>query len=366
MPVRTTFLLFSGHNDRAVVALCRFFTLAKVDWWIVASGAHDPICRTHYRSQIIFSRLDKSVDVGLFSAIANAVEGRVVVCPTTEYINQFLLDHSAELDAVTGSVIDPGLPDRSVYACLTSKFFSQALIRELIGLDAPSALPWPPEQVPCVLKPRENVMRSEVLYPKLCMTENDLRIALRELDPHRAQEEWFAQKYVTGQSYYLCAYLTRQGEYAWFWQENLMQQAGGKSIVLARTCDNPGIDAARLFAGLIARGYRGPFMMEVIRDTAGALHYIEINPRFWGPLQLALNACPEILVLFLRDHGVAMTEPMPQPAVPAWYAWAYGALAGNCRIYPAAAADLVEDAARLLIAHDVYAAEDTLALHLAH
>ncbi|KAA6184676.1 hypothetical protein F2Q65_11260 [Thiohalocapsa marina] len=174
-------------------------------------------------------------------------------------------------------------------------------------------------------------------------------------------QEWFAQTWVEGQSHYLCGYLARDGQRAYFWQDNLLQQPGGKSMVLARSGANPGVDVDRLFVGLHALGFHGPFMMELISDAHGALHYIEINPRFWGPLQLVLTACPRLLILFARDHGATLAEPPPPPtAGPHWYAWAQGARQGDCRHYPGAQGLPAE---KLLLQHDVYAAADTQALH---
>jgi len=367
-----TFVLFSGYNDRAVVALSRFFVQTNLSWAIVASGANDVIHRTLYRDRVVFSRLNKRVDLDLFAAISNAVGGPLVLCPTTEFMNKFLLDHR---DAVVGlrtsvegrqGAIDAGLPSSKIYARLTGKFTSQVLVEQLVGLKSPPLLPWPPKTAPCVLKPHDNVAGSCVFYPRLCLTGTALQEALQTLDPILGPKQWFAQAYVVGQSYYLCGYLTRQGERSWYWQENLLQQPGGKSILLARSCETPGLDADALFDGLASLGYHGPLMMEVIRDGDGVLHYIEINPRFWGPLQLALNLCPQVLVLFVRDYGAEVPDvPAPAPSpTPHWYSWAQGAAVGNCHRYPAAVGfgPLTENAP-ILIEHDIYAAEDTRALH---
>lgn len=367
------FVLFSGHNDRAVIALARFFTYSDLRWAIIAAGSKDAIHRTRYRDRVVFNRLDKVVDFELFTAIASAIEEPIVICPTTEFINQFLLDHRDEIERLSNNLtcgrmaMDIALPSPAIYKQLTEKYSSQQLVKQLVNLDSPQELAWPPQTPPCVLKPRKNVAGASVLYPKLCFDESALRDALQELDPASAAEQWFAQTLISGQSYYLCGYLARSGERAWYWQENLLQQLGGKSIVLARTCADPGLDADTLFDRLNSLGYHGPLMMEVIRDHADKLHYIEINPRFWGPLQLALSACPRLLVLFAEDHGAEV--PHHAEAVPGvyWYAWAYGATLGPLFRYPAAAQlGGQETEASLLLDHDVYGSEDSQALHGHH
>lgn len=356
------FVLLSGHNDRAVVTLCRWLRGAGLPFAIVASGRHDAIHRTAYADAVILNRLDKVVSVDWLAAVADAVGGAAIHCPTTEFVNDFVLAHR---DAVEAAGWIVGLPERAVYERLTSKLSSQALVASLTGIEAPRPQPMTALRAPCVLKPRVNVSGGRVLYPLLCLDDAALAMAHAGL----RDDEWFAQDYVDGQSRYLCGYLCADGRRAWFWQDNLLQQPGGKSIVLAREADTPAFDADRFFDGLHTLGYRGPLMLEVLVDSEARAHYIEINPRFWGPLQLALLACPDILRLFALDHDVQPTRAVPASDRPSphYYAWAHGARAAACRRYPAAAGE--GDAARLeqlLETHDVYAAPDTAALHGTH
>ncbi len=362
---RPTFVLFSGHNDRAVVALCRFLRGAALPFAIVASGRGDAIHRTAYADAVIFDRLDKVLSVEWLAAVAEAVGGKAIHCPTTEFLNDFALAHRAALEAA-GWII--GLPAADVYRRLTAKDASRAVVAALAGVHAPAEQPLDALRAPCVLKPRVNVSGGRVLYPVLCPDEASLARA-RAQGPLDAGG-WFAQEWIDGQSRYLCAYLAADGRRAWYWQDNLLQQPGGKSIVLARTAPPPAFDAEPFLDGLQAMGYRGPLMMELIEDARGRLHYIEINPRFWGPLQLALAACPEVLALFAADHGAdvaAAPAASGTPGAPHYYAWAHGARSPGCRRYPAADAEGGDDALRrLLERHDVYAGADTAALHDAH
>ena len=352
--IQPTYLLLSGHNDRAVVALCRFFAQHRLPFVIVASGAHDAIWRTAWAAQVVMSRMDKRLDVDLFQAAVRAgQQAGLVYCPTTEFMNQFVLDQRMALQAAGLQV---GLPAAAVYAQLTSKLYSRAVVQQLTGIRPPPDMAWTHLKAPCVLKPRHNVCGAQVLYPQLCRTDDALQAARVGLDP----TQWFAQAWVEGQSHYLCGYLARDGQRAYFWQANLLQQPGGKSIVLARSGSNPGVDEERFFDGLQALGFHGPFMMELLSDAQGTLHFIEINPRFWGPLQLALTACPRLLNLFARDHGATLPEPAAPSPGPHWYAWAQGARQGSCRRYPVAEGLHVGE---LLRQHDVYAAPDTQALH---
>ncbi|MET0384048.1 MAG: hypothetical protein ABW032_11560 [Burkholderiaceae bacterium] len=362
-----TFVLLSGHNDRAVVTLCRFFRRAGLRFAIVAAGRDDAIHRTDYADAVVFNRLDRRVTVEWLAAIADGIGGPAVHCPTTEFVNDFVL---ANRDAVTAAGWIVGLPARRVYEQLTGKLASRGVVERLTGVRPPPSQPMGAPRAPCVLKPRVNVIGGRVLYPIICADEEKLARALA--DPDLRPDEWFAQEFIDGQSRYLCAYLAADGRRAWFWQDNLLQQPGGKSIVLARTGLPPAFDTERFLDGLAALGYRGPLMMEIIEDPDGGLHYIEINPRFWGPLQLALVACPRILTLFAADHGAGeiawpAADGVGADDTPLYYAWLHGARMAACRRYPAA--DSVGGARaleRALERHDVYAAADTLPLHGTH
>src|SRR5690606_17064169 len=95
-------------------------------------------------------------------------------------------------------------------------------------------------------------------------------------------------------------------------------QPGGKSILAAQTCDNPGIDDARIFRSLHRNGYFGPFVMEVIYD-GNDFWFIEINPRFWGPLQLGIDCGSRFLDLFLEDYGLSVNNPSKDVVDPLGY-----------------------------------------------
>ncbi len=205
-------------------------------------------------------------------------------------------------------------------------------------------------------------------YPVLCFDPQEVERMRGSLDPRT----WLAQAYVVGQSHYLCGYLSSQGRFAFYWQTNLIQQPGGKSIVLAKTGQNPGLDEGKFFSSLAKKGYRGPLMMEIIQTSDRSLFFIEINPRFWGPLQLGVDACPGMIDLYLEDAGLHTDLP-PAPSMYAtptdrivWYAWKKGAQAPSCHLYPAAREISGQELPALLTAHDVYNRDDSRRLHGVH
>lgn len=349
---RRVFVVFSGHNFRAVIALCRFFSQAQAPFVIAASGVSDPIFLTRYAERVVHVRSDSTVTVDLFARIAGACPAVPVYVPTTEFINWFVLSQRSSLEAL-GWVI--GLPTADLYHRLTAKRESQEIFNGLAGLEVlPELKPeqWTP---PFVVKPSQNLVGDVARYPLLCLDEEQAVEGRRLL----AQGTWFAQRYVDGRSFYLCAYLDRDGRDVSFWQENLLQQPGGKSILLARFYEGPVLDAGPILRALAALGFVGPLMVEVMMDGSRPV-YIECNPRFWGPLQLAVDACPELLVAFCEDAGFSVVRPTPRWGTRGhYYAWRSGDAFAGLRRFTEEAECRLE---ALAMEHDVFDRPDTRAL----
>jgi hypothetical protein len=84
--------------------------------------------------------------------------------------------------------------------------------------------------------------------------------------------------------------------------------------------------ARRFFALLERKGFHGLLMAEFILAD-GKHHFIEINPRPWGPLQLSVDCGAGILEAFLGDclHGDPSRYAPTAPA-DSTFAWVGGAL----------------------------------------
>jgi hypothetical protein len=354
------FIIFSGHNDRAVIALCRFFDRYKIHFAIIAALKNDLIFETSWRKKVILSRIDKQLDKELFEQIKKipALEDfdKLIYCPTTEFMNCFVLENRNFLEAI-GFIIN--LPSQSIYLKITSKLQSASIIDNILNIKTPPTLNWDNYSSPCVFKPKNNIEDGKILYPIICLSEKEASIEINRLSPSK----WFIQKYISGQSYYLCGYLAKDGCYEYFWQVNMMQQANGKSIVLAKSDENPGVDVFKFFNGLFNLGYFGLIMMEILIDKDSNIYYIELNPRFWGPLQLALDVNPEILELFARDSGIDIKSMPASNKNDYWYSWSYGAKNSTCKNYPLIAHLDIEKINQLLRENDLYLKSDTLSLH---
>jgi hypothetical protein len=70
--------------------------------------------------------------------------------------------------------------------------------------------------------------------------------------------------------------------------------------------------ARRLMTGI---GWRGPFMIELLRDAAGTAHFMELNGRLWGSTALVRRAgldYPAWAVAQALDPGFAPPEVQPR------------------------------------------------------
>ena len=357
--VMPAILLISGNNDRAVIALAREFATHKHEFYVVASGNRDAIYRTQWADKVVFERRDNDLSDELLYEIKDVlinVTQKATIAPTSEFLNRFLLQstvyNSCDFWLST-------LPSESVYLHLSEKSSSPTFIQSSIGMSSPAVFLSNEWRVPCVLKPKTLMANGMVRYPKLCATQ----VALKDEMASLKKDDWFCQEFVVGQSFYLCAYIDRFGSWDGYWQENILQQPNGKSVVMARSSPNQRFDVAPLMRRLHELGFRGPFMMEFLEDSNGTQYFIEINPRFWGPLSLAGKVCPELVARYLSDlngqnigaGGIRYSSEI--------YAWMFGASVGDLKIYPAFEEYASGDISDFLSEHDVYNRDDTMQLH---
>lgn len=348
-------LIFSGHNQRAVIALVRYLEGHSLRYYVVASGPDDPIYNTDYSENVVFQRSSKKVCINLFEDILERITGEnPVYLPTTEFINDFVLENREGIERL-GILVK--LCEKSVYNKLTSKVESQDILcvgTNIIKVPVQSKRNL---KAPCVFKPYVNIKNGVGCYPIICRSDSDLEKLLQEVDV----EDYFVQNYVDGASYYLCGYLSESGGFCGYFQKNIAQQEGGKSIVFAESCENPGVDVEAIVKRLTSVSYYGAVMIEVI-ESDGAFYYIEMNPRFWGPLQLGIDSYPRFLGGFVFDYFDCSIDKISGGSdfkVGVKYSWLYGAISKKYRLLPQSG-NVESEMFKL---YDIYNRLDTGELH---
>ena len=305
-PHNRVFLIFSGFNPRAVLAMGRLFLELRIPFFVVASGKHDPIWKSDLREAVRFSRIGPELDDALMRSVAGLLpeDCQAVICPTSEYLNLYLLDSRNHLH----EVFELAMPDRETYERLTHKASFLEWVPGSEPFRRPANLRQVPDasDIPFVAKPFENVRDGRTLYPVLVLNNE----GLEAFHANCETSEYFFQEYVEGQSIYFCMYISAKGESAHFVQRNLCQQPDGKSIVWAEHapgCHEP--ESRMLVQALQEIEFTGWIMIECI-EREGQLYAIEANPRLWGPLQLAIDVCPRMAELFIEDQmGIEVSIP---------------------------------------------------------
>lgn len=299
-----SFLVFSGGNDRAVFAFLRALRLCGKRAHIVARTSGDRILRSDFRKDVKWVRPTHALSLEIFSDCIRHVRAQVgdtslVLLPSTEYFNAFLLQHREEIEGMGCRI---PLVDAGLYARLTGKhdaagFFSRA------GVSIPLEIPATNLKLPVVAKPVRNVSATgRSLYPHLLDTQAGLDAFLATYDA----DEFFFQEYVQGDSLYLLFHLSAAegGDVIWS-QRNLLQQPGGKSMLLAEASDfHRSETAACIISALREACFSGLGMVEVIRSRDRDV-FIEMNPRIWGPAQFCVDQGQPLLQAFIGEalHG---------------------------------------------------------------
>lgn len=329
------FLILSGANERAIVAAARDLKSQGIGFSIIARPSKDPIAGTFLAPHIIATRSIDRLDIDdlaqTLSRVRPQLPERLIYLPTSEALNRLVLQHQQRLEQEYGLEIP--LPDLDTYATLSDKARFNALARGF-GLELP-----PTEQeprtapLPLVAKPHSEFSphTGAKLYPVLIFDEPQRQAFFAEA----AEEDYFYQRYVDGQSHYYLFFFDHQGQAYSLFQENIAQQPNGKSIVAAQTCPCPSGDfLEKITACIRSTGFFGFCMVEAI-TLNGKSYLIELNPRLWGPLSLAIHAG-------FHMHWLGKPESAVQPAPlasPARYTWLSGMVrtrlsGGRLRWYP--------------------------------
>lgn len=364
-------LIFSGYNERAVIALCRELRAMDEPFSIIAANGRDAIFRTAYRTHVDAIRTVTALDPDDLDRCIRRVQerhpaDRYVIAPSSEFLDQHVLTHRAWF-AERGCVIP--LVNADCYARVTNKWSFRALA-STAGLSVPALVDPAAGMFPCVAKPRVNITADgRSLYPVLLHSAEEWARMQPTLGDLR---DYYFEELIDGPSYYLLYYLPVDPTAPTFrWsQRNLLQQPGGKSMLLARSDRLHEAPIAQKVSGLLRSiGFHGLAMVELIRrrtSTGGDPREsdyvaIEINPRLWGPMQLVGNSGSHLLRAFIEDTLRGhVRDADPTAGHPASYLWLGGLRPGM--VWHDAAPRFPWLSLTRRLTGDVYLRPDTLGL----
>lgn len=296
------FIIFSGHNQRAVIAFCRFARSNNIPFYIISAGEDDTIYKTDYSSEVVFQRKTSSLDFGNINKVIGSIlvnrkleEG--VVVPTTEYLNRFFLEHKK---AFSANNIRIPLVDKPIYAKISDKH-SFSDICKTAGFNTPKEYEGDAVSYPFVIKPKKYFNTEGKVQSKPLFVHS-----AKEFEAYREQynlDEYYFQEYIDGPSYYLLYYISGEGNHVTYSQQNRVQQSGGGSMIAAAPAELHKREIAAKYRELFKDlNFRGLVMVE-LKYQQGRYYMIEANPRLWGPSQFFLDANVPIFDNFAKDTG---------------------------------------------------------------
>jgi len=297
-------VIFSGYNQRAIIAFLR--TVAKynnVSCFIVTASEEDPVYLSEYSKYIFCSRKKKQLDIVELTEILERIKTQncldeLIVAPSTEALNRFFLENRAAFFLMN---VDMPVVDKKLYERISDKDSFYDMCVEW-GIEVPGILEKRLNFIePFVAKPRTYYAPDKKAYsPVLVTNEKEFEIFLNDCNP----DFYSYQEYVTGNSFYLLYYFSKDGNVFSFSQENYAQQPGGKSILVAESSELHNDSLSDKYVRMLQNvHYFGMIMIEV-RECNGKYYMIEANPRFWGPSQLFVDAGVPFFDYFLKDCGL--------------------------------------------------------------
>lgn len=263
-----------------------------------------------------------------------------VIFPMTEVSMAAVLEHQEELESFALPFVD-----FYKFDAVTNKWNLLQLAQQLkitipqthyIGDARSLERVYPILKFPVVLKPyRSMVWNNGHCTPASVSYAN----SLRELEKTVAQYEFFRrspfllQQYVCGQGHGIFALYDQGKVVATFAHRRLRENppSGGVSVLCESVEKNP--EAWRMAKTLLDHvGWHGVVMVEFKVTADGAPYLMEVNGRFWGSLQLAIDAgvdFPWLLYQLATGQPVDHSDGYPTEVRSRWL---LGDLARLCKV----------------------------------
>jgi len=367
---RNCILVFSGYNQRAITAFCRFAVSSEVAFSIVARDSDDPIFLTEYASSVIETRGESKLmldRIKLLCSRACEIHNcfACVLLPSSEFLNRFFLENRESLEA-SGAVIP--LCSKKIYETLSDKYSFGGLCAEN-QIAIPETLPFPDEfEYPFVAKPRAySSPSSSILNPVII----EDKISYECFQCSTEKDDYYYQQYIHGDSFYLLYFFGKDGSYSCYSQQNLIQQWNGRSVIAALSSSIHESPIGGQYAVLLKNiGFTGLIMIEIRKSFAdGQFYMIEANPRLWGPSQLILDSEMDLFARWANEYNLNSQIPLPSKYIPnTTYFWSGGIVADQVKSCQTSFHNFTHQAFfvhyRDFVLNDIYARKDTINLYL--
>lgn len=324
-------IIFSGFNQRAIIAFLRTITKHNLDYIIIAKSVDDPILLSEYRNRVLAIRkTSRLVLEDMLSAIKEIqckhIADEYIIAPSSEALNRFILDNR---DIFKEYRCQIPLVDKHTYELISDKH-SFGKLCTANNINIPREIEFAPSMpLPVVAKPKEyfSKITGKSLSPQIINNHYDLKMFY----DHYNIYDYYFQEFIQGKCLYLLYCFTKSGKVVKYSQENIVQQANGKSMIYAISSSfhqsEESLKYEKLFKNI---HFRGLVMVEV-KQRYSEHFMIEANPRFWGPSQLFVDAGVNLFEVWLYDIGFLNYIPsFKEKSNSTKYFW-FGGIVDNYR-----------------------------------
>ncbi|MBN7817588.1 ATP-grasp domain-containing protein [Algoriphagus pacificus] len=297
-----------------------------------------------------------------FANEARNANGDVLILPSSEYLNRFLLLHQSQLEKEN---IKIGLCSSETYELISDKYaFGQ--LCEKARIKIPQEYSEVPDKFPFVVKPKKYAQDLTKVNEKPLLITN--AEDLNQLAKIEDIENYYFQEFIEGRSIYLLYYIFKDGSYKVYSQENFIQQAEGASMILSKSGEFHKDKIAEKFANLfVESGFFGLVMVELKLNSSG-FTMIEANPRLWGPSQLILDAQMDLFHCFAVENQL-LAEKLPAEYLPeTYYYWSGGIVSDQknskeITFHNFSEGEFIREFSKFAC-KDIYQKEDTINIYL--
>ena len=368
MTKRKAVVIFSGYNQRALIAFLRYATEHGLKFYIIASSEEDPILMSKYGQYVFSIRTHKAFSPEIILPILVKLKeeknlDELVILPSSEYLNRAVL---ASREEFLEEGISIPLVGESIYQKISDKYAFRDLC-DKSGLTVPKVYENTDVLVPpYVLKPRKYFSPDGAVQfkPQLILTQDQ---HLRFVDEHTS-DDFYIEEFVQGRSFYLLFYISRDGSVISYSQENLIQQADGGSMIVACSANLHDSELSDRYSKLLVDiGFHGLIMIE-LRKSDSEVYMIEANPRLWGPSQLFVDSKVPLFSRFLGDLEFELPSiESPDSVKPALYFWSGGmgatGLGNSNLVYHGTSPERMKADLHSFAQYDIYNRPDTLPIY---
>ena len=326
-------IILAGRNDRATIACLRSFERADIKYEISLPANRESKLDPYnvvwklspYRNKITSHNYHPIENPDKFIKSLEKLRnsrGGFILYPIGEAEMRTILENINKIGKLG---IEIGTVDIDTFLEISNKDTFTDLCRNY-EIPIPKEIPYQQAKnnLPFVAKPKYNITEDgRKITPYLIFNKRELDIFNNKED----KTDFFYQEFIQGTPYYYCS-LWNDGEIvSKFTQQTIRQQPNGKSVFKASPANISNSILEKSNSMLNDLNWNGPIMIE-FKLTGGDYYAIEANPRFWGPLQLAVDNGVDFPTMLYNQMTNSDKPTNTAPNKPKGYRWSTGYLNG--------------------------------------